>query len=223
MKVKVSMKTSPKAQERYYEQVIAEAYAENERLYQENRDLERKIVILERDAKIAEERYQRTAQACDHWNSMAVEKIVELDEKCAAYADALRTVRQRENLINELNDQIEATESELKHANEVIMSINDQLERAEIQNVALQDHVDSLEFDNAELTAECARLRALEIDLAEARASAKQSSELAALYFEKWNALKQQDVRAQNFAKALISAIEKTTANDTAIVISEIE
>lgn len=179
---------------------------ENERLYQENRDLERKIVILERDAKTAEERYQRTAQACDHWNSLAVEKIVELDEKCAAYADAMRTVRQRENLINELNDQIEASESELKHANEVIMSINDQLERAESQNVALQDHVDSLEFDNAELTAECARLRALATD-----------------YFEKWNALKQQDVRAQNFAKALISAIEKTTANDTAIVISEIE
>lgn len=206
MKVKVSVKTSPKAQERYYEQVIAEAYAENERLYQENRDLERKIAILERDAKSNEERYQRTAKACDHWNSLAVEKAVELDEKCAAYADAMRTVRQQENLIDELNDQIAASESELKHANEVIMSINEQLERTESSNVAYLDHIDSLEFDNAELTAECARLR-----------------ELATNYFEKWNALRQQDVRANAFAKALVSAIEKVSADDTAIVISEIE
>ncbi len=179
---------------------------EIERLFQENRDLERKIVILERDAKSNEERYQRTAQACDHWHSLAIEKTVELDEKCAAYADAMRTVRQRENLINELNDQIEASESELKHANEVIMSINEQLERAESSNVAYLDHIDSLEFDNAELTAECARLR-----------------ELATNYFEKWNALRQQDARANAFAKALVSAIEKVSADDTAIVISEIE
>lgn len=206
MKVKVNVKTSPKAQEKYYEQAIAEAYAENERLYQENRDLERKIAILERDAKSNEERYQRTAKACDHWNSLAVEKAVELDEKCAAYADAMRTVRQRENLIDELNDQIAASESELKHANEVIMSINEQLERTESSNVAYLDHIDSLEFDNAELTAECARLR-----------------ELATNYFEKWNALRQQDVRANAFAKALVSAIEKVSADDTAIVISEIE
>ena len=206
MKVKVSVKTSPKAQERYYEQAIAEAYAENERLYQENRDLERKIAILERDAKSNEERYQRTAKACDHWNSLAVKKAVELDEKCAAYADAMRTVRQRENLIDELNDQIAASESELKHANEVIMSINEQLERTESSNVAYLDHIDSLEYDNAELTAECAHLR-----------------ELATNYFEKWNALRQQDVRANAFAKALVSAIEKVSADDTAIVISEIE
>lgn len=206
MKVKVNVKTSPKAQKKYYEQAIAEAYAENERLYQENRDLERKIVILERDAKSNEERYQRTAKACDHWNSLAVEKAVELDEKCAAYADAMRTVRQRENLIDELNDQIAASESELKHANEVIMSINEQLERAESSNVAYLDHIDSLEYDNAELTTECARLR-----------------ELATNYFEKWNALRQQDVEANAFAKALVSAIEKVSADDTAIVISEIE
>lgn len=206
MKVKVCVKSSPKAQERYYEQVIAEAYAENERLYQENRDLERKITILERDAKSNEERYQRTAKACDHWNSLAVEKAVELDEKCAAYADAMRTVRQRENLIDELNDQIAASESELKYANEVIMSINEQLERTESSNVAYLDHIDSLEYDNAELTAECVHLR-----------------ELATNYFEKWNALRQQDVRANAFTKALVSAIEKVSADDTAIVISEIE
>ena len=179
---------------------------ENERLYQENRDLERKIVILERDAKSNEERYQRTAQACDHWHSLAIEKTIELDEKSAAYTETLRTMRQKESLIEELNDQIEASESELKHANEVIMSINEQLERAESSNVAYLDHIDNLEYDNAELTAECARLRALATD-----------------YFEKWNALRQQDARANAFAKALVSAIEKVSADDTAIVISEIE
>lgn len=179
---------------------------ENERLFQETRDLERKIVILERNAKNDEERYQRAAKACDHWNSLAVEKTVELDEKCAAYADAMRIVRQQESLIEELNDQIAASESELKHANEVIMSINEQLERAESDNVAYLD-----------------RIEALEVDLDGARASAKQSSELAATYFEKWNALRQQDARANAFARALVSAIEKVSADDTAIVISEIE
>ena len=39
MKVKVSVKTSPKVQEKYYEQVIAEAYAEMEAMFQENKDL----------------------------------------------------------------------------------------------------------------------------------------------------------------------------------------
>lgn len=39
MKVKVSVKTSPKAQEKYYEQAIAEAYAEMETMFQENKDL----------------------------------------------------------------------------------------------------------------------------------------------------------------------------------------
>lgn len=39
MKVKVNVKTSPKAQEKYYEQAIAEAYAEMEAMFQENKDL----------------------------------------------------------------------------------------------------------------------------------------------------------------------------------------
>ena len=39
MKVKVSVKTSPKTQEKYYGQVIAEAHAEMEAMFQENKDL----------------------------------------------------------------------------------------------------------------------------------------------------------------------------------------
>ena len=39
MKVKVNVKTSPKTQEEYYEQVIAEAHAEMEAMFQENKDL----------------------------------------------------------------------------------------------------------------------------------------------------------------------------------------
>jgi chromosome segregation ATPase len=99
MKVKVSVKTSPKVQEKYYEQAIAEAYAEMETMIQENKDLRleeshlkdelnilrqqseaRRQVICERDKLIQELNDQITASEVDvaYWQSKAEEATAEL-------------------------------------------------------------------------------------------------------------------------------------------------
>lgn len=66
MKVKVYVKSSAKAQEKYYEQVIAEAYAENEQLFQKNRDLERQIVCMERDFQAMKKKFSDTCADRDN-------------------------------------------------------------------------------------------------------------------------------------------------------------
>ena len=75
MKVKVYVKSSAKAQEKYYEQIIAEAYAENEALFQKTRDLERQIVCMERDFQAMKKRH---SDACaDRDNLEAAYKQVQ--------------------------------------------------------------------------------------------------------------------------------------------------
>jgi chromosome segregation ATPase len=85
MKVKVNVKTSPKAQEKYYEQAIAEAYAEMEAMFQENKDLRVSEGHLRDDlaraqALIAELNEQITASETDvaYWECKAQEAIAEL-------------------------------------------------------------------------------------------------------------------------------------------------
>jgi chromosome segregation ATPase len=85
MKVKVNVKTSPKAQEKYYEQAIAEAYAEMETMFQENKDLRVSEGHLRDDlaraeALIAELNEQIAASEADvaYWKCKAQEAIAEL-------------------------------------------------------------------------------------------------------------------------------------------------
>ena len=92
MKVKVKVKSSSNIQAQYYEQVIAEAYAENERLFQMNRDLERRIICMERDAAMAKK------QSMDEVASYKME----LDD--------------RNERINQLELRIEWLKSEAKEA-----------------------------------------------------------------------------------------------------------
>lgn len=109
MKVKVNVKTSPKAQEKYYEQAIAEAYAEMETMFQENKDLRVSEGHLRDDLARAEARIEKlTAELAQ----------VKKDASHAAFAtgeillEAERKAHEQEALIAELNDQITATEED---------------------------------------------------------------------------------------------------------------
>lgn len=102
MKVKVYVKPSAEAQEKYYEQVIAEAYAENERLFQENRDLERQIVCMERDFQSMKKKH---SDACaDRDNMTASYKQV-----CASLGAALEKLSNAEAQIKKLESDLKTT------------------------------------------------------------------------------------------------------------------
>jgi chromosome segregation ATPase len=111
MKVKVSVKTSPKVQNKYYEQVIAEAYAEMETMFQENKDLRVSEGHLRSDLACAQAQIEKlTAELAQ----------VKNDASHAAFAtgeillEAERKAQQQEDLIAELNDQITASEADVK-------------------------------------------------------------------------------------------------------------
>ena len=100
MKVKVYVKSSTKAQEKYYEQVIAEAYAENEALFQKTRDLERQIVCMERDFQAMKKKH---SDACaDRDNMTASYKQV-----CASLGTALKKLSDAETQIENLKNDLE--------------------------------------------------------------------------------------------------------------------
>jgi chromosome segregation ATPase len=88
MKVKVNVKTSPKAQEKYYEQAIAEAYAEMEAMFQENKELRVHVGHLRDELNLAQQQSEARRQI----------------------------ICERDKLIQELNDQIAADEEELASA-----------------------------------------------------------------------------------------------------------
>ena len=103
MKVKVSVKTSPKVQ------TIAEAYAEMEAMFQENKDLHVSEGHLRDDLACAEARIEKlTAELAQ----------IKKDASHAAFAtgeillEAERKAHEQEALIAELNDQITATEED---------------------------------------------------------------------------------------------------------------
>ena len=93
MKVKVNVKTSPKAQEKYYEQAIAEAYAEMENMFQENKDLRVSEGHLRDDlaraqALIAELNDQITAteEDAEFWKKAAAENAELAEQNIAQVA-----------------------------------------------------------------------------------------------------------------------------------------
>lgn len=84
MKVQVNVKTSPKTQEKYYGQVITKAYAEMETMFQRNKDLRLAESHLRDEVNILRQQSEARRQI----------------------------ICERDKLIQELNDQITATEED---------------------------------------------------------------------------------------------------------------
>ena len=88
MKVKVNVKASPKVQEKYYEQVIAEAYAEMETMLQENKDLRLAESHLRDDLACAEAQIEAQRQAILHRD----EQLLNQSEEIRAWSSKCATV-----------------------------------------------------------------------------------------------------------------------------------
>lgn len=121
MKVKVYVKSSAKAQEKYYEQVIAEAYAENERLFQKTRDLERQIVCMERDFQAMKKRH---SDAC-----------ADRDNMTASYKQVQASISQ---IVRNFEDTRKELEDEVKRVCEEKQELYAQLEKAN-ETIALRE------------------------------------------------------------------------------------
>lgn len=109
MKVKVYVKSSAKAQEKYYEQAIAEAYAENEQLFQKNRDLERQIVCMGRkiDALSAEASlYYHAKREVDEWKEVADDLADTVKDLRDQLASAHKRIEEQQRTIADCSDTI---------------------------------------------------------------------------------------------------------------------
>lgn len=127
MKVKVCVKSSAKTQEKYYEQVIAEAYAEQEQLFQKNKDLERQIVCMERDFQ---EMKKKHSDVCaDRDNLEAAYKQMQ--------ASFSKVVHNFEVTRKEL-------ESEVKRVCKEKQELYAQLEDAAVENTALETRLEEV-------------------------------------------------------------------------------
>lgn len=148
-------------------------------------------------------------------------------------AEAIQAARETaEGFADELRHQI----TSLDKRN---MTLQNMLEKMESDNAHLLDENDILRHDNAEFAEEIARLEGafhmaqesyidktaeveeMKANYASLEEAYSQMSDRAACYFEKWNALNNQEVRAERFIKAMMTAIEKASADETAIDISE--
>lgn len=147
MKVKVYVKSSTKTQEKYYEQVIAEAYAENESLFQKNRDLERQIVDMDRkiDALSAEASlYHHEKKEVDEWKEVADE----LADKVSELNDLLNAERRKTRRLE--SDMVEANEAleELEDTKRLLEACEEQLgfanERIAEQQKTIADCSDTI-------------------------------------------------------------------------------
>lgn len=127
MKVKVYVKSSTKAQEKYYEQVIAEAYAENESLFQKNRDLERQIVCMEHDFKAMKKKF---SDAC-----------ADRDNLEAAYKQVQASISQ---IVHNFEDTRKELEGEVKRVCKEKQELYAQLEDAAIENTALETRLEEV-------------------------------------------------------------------------------
>ena len=121
MKVKVYVKSSAKAQEKYYEQVIAEAYADNERLFQKTRDLERQIVCMERDFQAMKKKH---SDAC-----------ADRDNLEAAYKQMQASFSK---VVHNFEDTRRELEGEVKRVCKEKQELYAQLEDAAVENTALE-------------------------------------------------------------------------------------
>lgn len=127
MKVKVYVKSSAKAQEKYYEQAIAEAYAENEALFQKNRDLERQIVCMERDFKSMKKKF---SDAC-----------ADRDNLEAAYKQVQASIGQ---IVHNFEDTRKELEGEVKRVCQEKQELYAQLEDAAVENTALETRLEEV-------------------------------------------------------------------------------
>lgn len=127
MKVKVYVKSSAKTQEKYYEQVIAEAYAENEALFQKNRDLERQIVCMERDFQAMKKRH---SDAC-----------ADRDNFEAAYKQVQASISQ---IVHNFEDTRKELEGEVKRVCKEKQELYAQLEDAAVENTALETRLEEV-------------------------------------------------------------------------------
>ena len=127
MKVKVYVKSSAKAQEKYYEQVIAEAYAKNESLFQKNRDLERQIVCMERDFKVMKKKF---SDAC-----------ADRDNLEAAYKQVQASIGQ---IVHNFEDTRKELEGEVKRVCQEKQELYAQLENAAVENTALETRLEEV-------------------------------------------------------------------------------
>jgi chromosome segregation ATPase len=167
MKVKVNVKTSPKAQEKYYEQAIAEAYAEMEVMFQENKDLRVSEGHLRDDlaraqALIAELNDQIAASEADvaYWKCKAQEAIAELAKFDVGYYQ--RAVDEWQTTADQLAEkcqkfqderdkawaalrELQNVESELEYYRDIAARRKERIDK-------LMDQIIELETELAELT-----------------------------------------------------------------------
>jgi chromosome segregation ATPase len=127
MKVKVYVKSSAKAQEKYYEQVIAEAYAENEALFQKTRDLERQIVCMERDFQAMKKKH---SDAC-----------ADRDNLEAAYKQVQASISQ---IVRNFEVTRKELEGEVKRVCKEKQELYAQLEDAAMENTALETRLEEV-------------------------------------------------------------------------------
>lgn len=127
MKVKVYVKSSAKVQEKYYEQAIAEAYAENESLFQKNRDLERQIVCMERDFKAMKKKF---SDVC-----------ADRDNLEAAYKQVQASISQ---IVHNFEDTRKELEGEVKRVCQEKQELYAQLEDAAMENTALETRLEEV-------------------------------------------------------------------------------
>jgi chromosome segregation ATPase len=100
MKVKVNVKTSPKVQEKYYEQVIAEAYAEMEVMFQENKDLRVSEAHLRDDLACAKAQIKA-------WGSKYATVCADRDNLEAAYKQVQESISKMVCDFSEIRKELE--------------------------------------------------------------------------------------------------------------------
>lgn len=135
MKVKVKVKYAPLTQvEEFLNQALAEtqadlaaAYAENEALFQKNRDLERQIVCMERDFQAMKKRH---SDAC-----------ADRDNLEAAYKQVQASIGQ---IVHNFEDTRKELEGEVKRVCQEKQELYAQLENAAVENTALETRLEEV-------------------------------------------------------------------------------
>lgn len=135
MKVKVKVKYAPLTQvEEFLNQALAEtqadlaaAYAENESLFQKNRDLERQIVCMERDFKAMKKKF---SDAC-----------ADRDNLEAAYKQVQASIGQ---IVHNFEDTRKELEGEVKRVCQEKQELYAQLENAAVENTALETRLEEV-------------------------------------------------------------------------------
>jgi chromosome segregation ATPase len=167
MKVKVNVKTSTKAQEKYYEQAIAEAYAEMEVMFQENKDLRVSEGHLRDDlaraqALIAELNDQIAASEADvaYWKCKAQEAIAELAKFDVGYYQ--RAVDEWQTTADQLAEKCQKFQDErdkawaalrgLQNVESELEYYRDIAAHRKERNEKLMEQIRELETELAELT-----------------------------------------------------------------------